>query len=65
MKGILLPNMLLPIFTNDAMLINQLIGFAKRNVCVYYFIGYDHLTTTEIYLNLSSEMALSETQEKW
>ena len=34
-----MPQMLLPIFTSDVTLINQLIGFAKRDGHVYYFNG--------------------------
>ncbi len=34
-----MPQMLLPIFTSDVTLINQLIGFAKRDGRVYYFNG--------------------------
>ncbi|MBI4057233.1 MAG: hypothetical protein HY399_06770 [Elusimicrobia bacterium] len=29
------------------------------------FLGHDHLSTTEIYLNLSPEKALDEFHEKW
>lgn len=29
------------------------------------FLGHDHLTTTEIYLNLSPEQALAEFHSKW
>ena len=32
-----MPQMLLPIFPSDVTLINQLIGFAKRDGRVYYF----------------------------
>ncbi len=28
-------------------------------------LGYDHLTTTEIYLNMSPEQVLDEFREKW
>jgi transposase-like protein len=34
-----MPQMLLPIFTREVTLINQLIGFAKRDGRVYYFNG--------------------------
>ena len=34
-----MPQMLLPLFTSDVTLINQLIGFAKRDGRVYYFNG--------------------------
>jgi transposase len=34
-----MPQMLLPIFTSEVTLINQLIGFAKRDGQVYYFNG--------------------------
>ncbi len=34
-----MPQMLLPIFSRDVTLINQLIGFAKREGRVYYFNG--------------------------
>jgi site-specific recombinase XerD len=28
-------------------------------------VGHDHLSTTEIYLNLSPEMVIEEFQRKW
>ncbi len=28
-------------------------------------LGHDHLSTTQIYLNLSPEMALNEFHDKW
>ncbi len=34
-----MPQMLLPIFSKDVTLINQLIGYAKRDGRVYYFNG--------------------------
>ncbi|MCP5002595.1 MAG: hypothetical protein GY941_01395 [Planctomycetes bacterium] len=34
-----MPQMLLPIFPRELMLINQLIGFAKRDGRVHYFNG--------------------------
>ncbi|MCP3684979.1 MAG: hypothetical protein GY861_20140 [bacterium] len=34
-----MPQMLLPIFSSEVTLINQLIGFAKRDGRVYYFNG--------------------------
>ncbi len=34
-----MPQMLLPIFTEKVTLINQLIGYAKRDERVYYFNG--------------------------
>jgi len=34
-----MPQMLLPLFTSNVTLINQLIGFAKRDGRVYYFNG--------------------------
>jgi len=38
-------------------------GISTR--ALQYFLGHDHLTTTEIYLNLSPEDAIREFLNKW
>ena len=43
-----MPQMLLPIFTEKVTLINQLIGYAKRDERVYYFNGQRIAVNIEI-----------------